>query len=111
MTGGHYALAVHQLQPLNPGDELDQIQRKTETNGTTLHQPDRRMIRRYNRRDTPSRLYRRVLAHDRMPPWTIPPRHKGSPPGAKQGLAARSEARARRESPQRQRSDSRRRTA
>jgi len=61
------------------------------------------MTRRYNRRDTPSRLYRRAVLHDRM--------RTMNNPAAAEMLAARSEARARREAPQRRRSESRRRTA
>jgi hypothetical protein len=68
----------------------------------TLLQPDSRMRRRYNRCDTPARLYRRELARDRMRSVEIPP--------TQEGVAVKPEE-ARREAPPRPRSESRQRTA
>src|SRR6266487_6252509 len=70
---------------------------------SALLQPDRRTPRRYNRRDTPARLYRPPHMRDRMRSMSSsrePERH-----------AARHDAKTRDQAPSRPRSESRQRTA
>jgi len=68
-----------------------------------LHQADGRTVKRYNRRDTPTWLYRPLGLHDRMPCMGISAKA--------QSHAAPSTEKIRRQTPSRRRSESRQRTA
>jgi hypothetical protein len=95
--------AMHHSPGSRTGDIEPDQRARSSCRCSALLQPDRRTPRRYNRRDTPTRLYRPLRMRDRM-------RSMSSLPAPERHIAGR-DAKARVQAPSRPRSESRQRTA